>query len=274
MSFSRRALFISHGGGPMPILGDPGHQQLVDTLKQLALTLPKPSAILLISAHWEEDIATVTSAEAPGLFYDYYGFPAAAYQIQYPAAGQPALAAQVLQSLKQAGLAAGADAKRHFDHGMFVPLKIMYPEADIPCVQLSLLRSLDASAHLALGKALRRVDYPGLLVLGSGFSFHNLPAFFATPTPEATAKNTAFEHWLRDTCSNPLLTEAEREQRLQHWAQAPGARFCHPREEHLLPLLVCAGYAGNASKTHYATAVLGKMSGMFYWVANAEMANT
>lgn len=274
MPVTRQALFISHGGGPMPLLGEPGHQQLVDTLKQLALTLPKPRAILLISAHWEEEIATVTSAAAPGLFYDYSGFPATAYQIQYPAVGEPALAAQVVQSLQQAGLAARADTKRNFDHGMFVPLKIMYPQADIPCVQLSLLHSLDASAHLALGKALRSVQYPGLLVLGSGFSFHNMREFFATPTPEATAKNQAFEHWLLDTCSNTLLTEAEREQRLQHWAQAPAARFCHPREEHLLPLHVCAAYAGNASKTHYATTVLGKMSGMFYWVTNAEVANT
>lgn len=274
MPVTRQALFISHGGGPMPLLGDPGHQQLVDTLKQLALTVPKPSAILLISAHWEEESATVTSAAAPGLLYDYYGFPAEAYHIQYPASGEPALAAQVLQTLQQAGLPARADARRNFDHGMFVPLKIMYPQADIPCVQLSLLNSLDAAAHLAIGKALRALDYPGLLVLGSGFSFHNMREFFAAPTPDATAKNQAFEHWLRDTCSSPALTAAEREQRLRHWAKAPAARFCHPREEHLLPLHVCAAYAGNACQSHYTTAVLGKTSGMFYWSANAETTNT
>lgn len=265
MSQSRQALFISHGGGPMPLLGEPGHQQLVNTLQQLAKTLPKPRAILLISAHWEEQVATVTSSAAPGLLYDYYGFPAESYQIQYPAAGEPQLAAQVVEKLQQAGIAAQSDAKRPFDHGMFVPLKLMYPQADIPCVQLSLLRSMNAEAHLAIGRALRELDYPGLLVLGSGFSFHNMREFFAAPNADATAKNKAFEAWLLDTCSNPDLTTAQREQRLQQWEQAPAARYCHPREEHLLPLHVCAAYAASASKAHVNAHVLGKDSGIYYW---------
>lgn len=261
----RQALFISHGGGPMPLLGEPGHQELVDTLQQVAATLPKPSAILLISAHWEEPVATVTSASAPGLLYDYAGFPSDAYQIQYPAPGEPRLAAQVLSCLKQAGLPARENTTRDFDHGMFVPLKLMYPQADIPCVQLSLLASLDARAHLKLGKTLQQLQYPGLLVIGSGFSFHNLRAFLSPPTTEANTQNQAFEAWLTDTCSNIYLTTAEREMRLENWADAPGARFCHPREEHLLPLHVCAAYAGTASQTHYAVKVMNKMSGMFYW---------
>lgn len=261
----RQALFISHGGGPMPLLGDPGHQQLVDTLQQVATTLPKPSAILLVSAHWEEPIATVSSSPTPGLLYDYNGFPAEAYQIQYPAPGEPALARQVVNCLQQAGLPAQENATRNFDHGMFVPLKLMYPQADIPCVQLSLLTSLDASAHLKLGKALQKLQYPGLLVIGSGFSFHNLRAFLSPPTAETNARNQAFDAWLTDTCSNPNLTTAERELRLQNWAEAPAALFCHPREEHLLPLHVCAAYAGNASQTHYSVNVMNKESGMFYW---------
>lgn len=265
MPKSQQALFISHGGGPMPLLGEPGHKQLVSTLQQLALSIPKPSAILLISAHWEEQVATVTSSADPGLLYDYYGFPAESYQIQYPAAGEPQLAAQVVTALQQAGITAHSDANRPFDHGMFVPLKLMYPQADIPCVQLSLLRSMDAAAHLAIGRALQALDYPGLLVLGSGFSFHNMREFFAAPTAEATAKNKAFEAWLLDTCSNPALSTAQREQRLQQWENAPAARYCHPREEHLLPLHICAAYAATASQTHLNANVLGKDSGIYYW---------
>jgi len=265
MSKATDVLFVSHGGGPMPLLGDPGHQDMVDRLTELAADLRKPSAILVISAHWEEAIPTITSGTTPSLIYDYYGFPSEAYKIEYPCPGEPVLAQQVAQALDQAGIQARLDDQRGLDHGAFVPLKLMYPEAKIPCIQLSLVNTLDASTHLAIGRALQALDYDYLLVLGSGFSFHNMRAFFAAQTPEIQARNLAFEDWLEQTCGDSSLSEPERAKRLADWEQAPHARFCHPREEHLLPLHVCYGLANKASDRHIAATILGKQSGMFYW---------
>jgi len=258
-------LFISHGGGPMPLLGDPGHREMVERLTELANRLHKPSAILVISAHWEESVPMITSGASPQLIYDYYDFPPEAYSIEYPCLGEPGLARQVYQALEQSGVPAQLDDRRGFDHGLFVPLKLMYPDADIPCVQLSLVDSLDASSHLAIGRALQGLDYANLLVIGSGFSFHNMRAFFATDTPEIRARNQAFEDWLEETCGDTALQESERGERLAHWERAPHARFCHPREEHLLPLHVCYGLADKPSDTHISATILGKKSGMFYW---------
>jgi len=265
MQRTNDVLFISHGGGPMPLLGDPGHREMVDQLTRIADTLRKPSAILVISAHWEESVPTITAGANPPLIYDYYGFPPESYEIQYPAPGEPALAGQIHSALEQAGIPAKLDDRRGFDHGLFVPLKLMYPEADIPCVQLSLVDSMDPGTHLAIGRALQALDYDNLLVIGSGFSFHNMRAFFASATPEIQARNRAFEDWLEATCIDPELTETERAERLLHWDRAPHARFCHPREEHLLPLHVCYGLAGKAAQRRFGATILGKESGMFYW---------
>jgi len=260
-------LFLSHGGGPMPLLGDPDHREMVERLTELAGRLRRPSAILVISAHWEASVPTITSGANPELIYDYYGFPPESYEITYPCPGEPALAQQVHQALEQAGIAARLDDRRGFDHGLFVPLKLMYPQADIPCVQLSLVDSLDAEAHLAIGRALQALDVPNLLVIGSGFSFHNMKAFFGPSTPEIEARNLAFEAWLEATCCDTGLTEAQRTERLVHWERAPHARFCHPREEHLLPLHVCYGLAGRPSEPPIVATILRKKAGMFHWPA-------
>ena len=209
----------------------------------MAPKLRPPSAIIVISAHWEEPIPTVTSGRQPSLIYDYYGFPPEAYQIRYPCPGEPGLAQCLHDQLKGAGIAARLDPDRGFDHGLFVPLKILFPAAEIPCIQLSLLKSLSPSEHIALGKQLRHLEQPNLLVIGSGFTFHNIRNFFEVETPTAAAMNAAFEAWLLETCTSQDLSEAEREQRLLNWESAPHARFCHPREEHLLPLHVCYGVA-------------------------------
>ncbi|MDK9558989.1 class III extradiol ring-cleavage dioxygenase [Marinobacter sp. M216] len=271
MTTDNDVLFISHGGGPMPLLGDPGHRELVERLSEMGGALKKPSAILVISAHWEEAVPTITAGANPPLIYDYYGFPPEAYDIQYPCPGEPVLARQVYQALDKAGIPARLDDKRGFDHGLFVPLKLMYPEADIPCVQLSLVGSLDAGVHLAIGKALQALDYDNLLVIGSGFSFHNMRAFFTPNTPEIQARNQAFEDWLDETCSDSTMPESRRAERLIHWDQAPHARFCHPREEHLLPLHVCYGLAGRASDAHIPATILGKKSGMFHWSSESPL---
>jgi aromatic ring-opening dioxygenase catalytic subunit (LigB family) len=258
-------LFLSHGGGPMPLLGDAGHADMLDCLKKIAAKLAKPSAILVISAHWEEDRATVTSGSNPSLIYDYYGFPAGSYQITYPCPGEPELAKQIARVLESSQISANDDPQRGFDHGLFVPLKIMFPAADIPCVQLSLLKSLNPSEHILLGQALQNLNHDNLLVIGSGFSFHNIPEFFKPINKESKAQNEAFEAWLIETCSNPNISEKEREQRLIDWQQAPAARYCHPREEHLLPLHVCYGLAQTACSEYFELQVLNKKASMYLW---------
>ena len=258
-------LFVSHGGGPLPLLGDAGHAEMVACLEEIAGRLRRPSAILVISAHWEEDQPTVTAGDAPALIYDYYGFPEASYHIEYPCPGKPALAQAVHTALESAGIRSAQDAERGFDHGLFVPLKILFPAADIPCVQLSLNNNLDAAEHLRVGAALRNLDWENLLVIGSGFSFHNMRAFFATETTESRALNAAFEQWLNDTCTSAALTEDARTQQLIQWQEAPGARFCHPREEHLLPLHVCYGVAQSPCAEPFMLNILHKRASMYLW---------
>ena len=196
-------LFIPHGGGPMPLLGDKSHEKLISFLKKIPADLGKPQAIILISAHWEESVPTITSGSAPKLIYDYSGFPEESYHIHYPAPGSPELAEKGFQLFKKNGIDAKLDNKRGFDHGMFVPLKLMYPAADIPCIQISLVKSLDPKIHLQMGRALANLRDENILFIGSGFSFHNLREFF-TPQPNGIdAKNAAFEKWLIETCTDP-----------------------------------------------------------------------
>lgn len=264
MSHSHSIAFISHGGGPMPLLGDPGHAEMIKALQKLTTLLPTPKAVVVISAHWETETTTLTAGEQPPLIYDYYGFPPAAYEVQYPAPGAPALAEELATCLQQADIPVQLDRTRGFDHGLFVPLKIMYPSADIPCVQVSLNNSLDPGFHLRLGQAMASLSSEGVLFLGSGFSFHNMRAFFSLDNPDQQALNNAFEHWLQETL-NSDIDEADREQRLRQWEQAPGARFCHPREEHLLPLHVCYGLAGKACADSMHFKVIGKQASAYRW---------
>ncbi|MGL5264752.1 MAG: DODA-type extradiol aromatic ring-opening family dioxygenase [Plesiomonas shigelloides] len=265
MATHHRALFISHGGGPLPLLGDPQHAQMVSCLQTIAKQISKPSAIITVSAHWESHSASVTSGSMPKLIYDYGGFPPESYTIQYPCPGSPTLAHDLTTKLKSAGITTTEDPNRGFDHGLFVPLKIMYPEADIPCVQLSLLSSLNPESHIRLGEALRDLNDPSILLIGSGFSFHNMRAFFTPETTELKAANNAFQQWLIATCTSRELSENERCDRLINWDKAPFSRYCHPREEHLLPLHVCYGFAGSACTQAFELEILNKETSMFLW---------
>jgi 4,5-DOPA dioxygenase extradiol len=240
-----RFLYIPHGGGPLPLLGDEGHQELVGFLRSFATSMHRPKAIIVVSAHWEATVPTVTAGASPSLIYDYYGFPAEAYRLQYPAPGDPALAGRIKAALNEAGFSVVMDTSHGFDHGMFVPLTLMYPEADIPCVQLSLVRGLDPALHLQMGQALAALGEEDILVLGSGFSFHNMQEFFNSPGPGVVGdpRNDAFQAWLAETCGSSSLEPLERLERLAAWETAPHSRYCHPREEHLLPLHVIAGAA-------------------------------
>ena len=258
-------LFIPHGGGPLPLLGEESHQELVSFLQKISHTLVEPSAILVISAHWEAEQATITSGVAPDLLYDYSGFPPAAYQLQYPAPGNPGLADTICQLLQESGIEARLDGQRPFDHGLYIPLILMYPEAAIPCLQLSLVKGFDPETHIRMGKALAALRRENILILGSGFSFHNLRAFFLNSGGGSDSKNEAFEQWLVDTCTNPGHSAAVREERLMEWSAAPFARYCHPREDHLLPLHVCVGAGGTAAEAVFAGRVMGKKVSAFHW---------
>ena len=259
-------IYLSHGGGPLPLLGDESHVEMIACLKEITTRLPKPSAILVISAHWEENIPVITSGSHPILIYDYYDFPEEAYNIQYPCDGEQDLARKIYKLLEVADINARLDGQRGFDHGLFVPLKIMYPEADIPCVQLSLVNGLDPMTHIDIGRALQNLGHDNLLVIGSGFSFHNMMAFFTPDTNESKTWNESFEDWLLDTCSNSFIDEEERTKRLVNWEQVPFARYCHPREEHLLPLHVCYGLAGRACTESFELRILNKKSSMYLWL--------
>lgn len=249
------SFFLSHGGGPWPYMdGDyrRAHARLEASLQALPATLPAtPRAILMISAHWEEAAFTVMTSAAPGMLYDYGGFPAHTYEVVYPAPGDPALAERVVALIEAAGLPAARDARRGFDHGAFCTLAPMLPGADVPVVQLSLKRGLDPAEHLALGRALGPLRDEGVLILGSGFSFHNLRLYGAA----GRQPSAAFDAWLQAALPSP----EGRAERLQAWAQAPAARLAHPREEHLLPLMVAAGAAEGeaASCSYHETEFLG-----------------
>lgn len=236
-------VFLPHGGGPWPFvdvgLGDQGELDELAAYLRSVSRLPRspPAALLVVSAHWEERGPTVTTSPHPPLLYDYYGFPPESYQITWPAPGDPPLAERVRALLEDAGFSTAQDARRGFDHGTFVPLKLAYPDADVAVVQLSLIEGLDAAEHIRMGQALAPLRDQGVFIIGSGMTYHNLRAFAPRSAPVAAA----FDEWLRGTAT---LDEAARNRGLIGWQSAPGARAAHPREEHLLPLMVMAGAAG------------------------------
>jgi aromatic ring-opening dioxygenase catalytic subunit (LigB family) len=261
-------LYIPHGGGPLPILGHPGHDELVHFLKSIVDTFKKPSTILLISAHWEEREPTLTSGARPPLIYDYGGFPEESYAIRYPAPGSPTLAESIKTLLEAGGLSANLDDRRGFDHGLFVPLTLMYPDAQIPCLQLSLLNSLNPADHLEMGQALAPLREKDILVIGSGMSFHNMQAFFSADDESSNKKCAAFDNWLIETCIDKELSPQVRKERLLNWQDAPHGPFCHPREEHLLPLHVCYGMAfaeTPCAELVFNKEVMGKRVSAFLW---------
>lgn len=236
--------FIPHGAGPCFFMewqpADAWHP-MADFLKRAASTLPRrPRAIVMVSAHWLEPAFTVTSGHKPALIYDYHGFPRHTYELKYPAPGEPELAARIDWLLAEARLPSRQDATRGFDHGMFIPMLLMFPEADIPVVQLSLINSLDPEVHLQAGRAIASLRDEGVLIIGSGMSFHNMQGYGA---PRFGPISDAFDHWLTQTVEKPGPI---RHRALADWAQAPSARLCHPSraEEHLLPLMVVTGAAG------------------------------
>jgi len=265
MSNKTSILFLSHGGGPRPILDTPDHRELVEYWQNAVEKLPKPDAILVISAHWEEDQVRVTAGSRTKLYYDYYGFPEETYHLDYPCPGEPHLAQQIVGALNSKQIEAKLNFDRGLDHGVFVPLLKMYPKADIPVVEMSLLNSLDAKSHIDIGEALKELNYDNLLVIGSGFSFHNLPFLRAPDKTQVEEKNKIFQNWLIKTCSDRDIQQSERYNKLINWEAAPHARFCAPREEHLLPLHVCAAMANQPARESAIVRAMGVSCCCFQW---------
>lgn len=239
-------LFIPHGAGPCFFMDwnpPEAWNKTAAWLRSIQASLPaRPTAILLVTAHWLAAQPSLASGAQPGMLFDYYGFPPHTYQLNYPAPGAPALAGRAASLLTQAGFAPVQDDARGYDHGSFVPLLVAFPDADIPVLQMSLLASLDAAEHIRFGQALQPLRDEGVLIIGSGMSYHNMRGY---GDPRSTAISAEFDHWLGETVALP---EAERNARLADWARAsgPAGRLSHPvgREEHLLPLHVAAGAAG------------------------------
>lgn len=237
--------YLPHGGGPcffMDWTRGPADtwDRMAAFLSGLIATLPtKPKAVVVVSGHWEEAGFAVTTSPRPPLLFDYYGFPEHTYRLTYPAPGSPELAQHVRDLLQAAGFATSADAERGFDHGVFVPFKLVLPDADVPVVELSLRADLDAEAHLRAGRALAPLRDEGVLIVGTGMSFHNMRLF----GPGAAAPSKTFDQWLSATVG--AADAPARNRQLAAWADAPAARASHPREEHLLPLMIAAGAAGD-----------------------------
>ena len=237
--------FIPHGAGPCFFMDwNPADtwDEMAAFLRGIVDTLPaRPRAIVVVSGHWLAPQFTVTGHARPGLIYDYSGFPPHTYELAWPAPGEPELAQRISTLLSKAGEPARVDAQRGFDHGVFIPLKLVFPRADIPVVQLSLRHDMDPAAHLATGRALAALRDEGVLIIGSGMSFHNMRGY---GDPRYSPLSARFDNWLSAAVESE---PAQRDALLADWERAPHARDSHPprAEEHLIPLLVAAGAAAN-----------------------------
>lgn len=258
--------YLPHGGGPWHVMddafGDPvGYGKLREYLVKFGQEYSqKIKAILVISAHWEEDFPTVQFGSNPPLLYDYYGFPESTYHLNWPASGNTELSERIENLIKASGFITKREFKRGYDHGTFVPLMIAFQKPKIPVVQLSLVKTLDAETHINLGKAIEPLRDEGVLIIGSGMSYHNMRGFISGGTSDAENAEK-FNNWLSETITNPNVHE--RNLALMNWEKAPAALENHPRNEHLAPLFVIAGTTGNdTGLIDYAGTLMGvKISG-------------
>lgn len=271
---------LSHGGGPLPLLGDPGHASINRSLQQripklLNLDDPKkrPRAIILVTAHWSTATPTITNSDSPELIYDYYGFPPEAYEIKYPAKGDSVIAKQVSDAIKKEGLDGVKLENRGWDHGVFVPLKMSIPSANIPIIQVSVLKSEDPTQHLKLGRALQSFREDNIAIIGSGFaSFHNLPAMMSMRnplSPQRTELQRMGKEW-NDDLNEVMGRDLEgRWKGLEGWRKLKNADVMHPPRggEHFMPLIVCAGAGGEDETRKYVDEYLGMDIYTYYWGA-------
>ncbi|HVJ31483.1 MAG TPA: class III extradiol ring-cleavage dioxygenase [Terriglobia bacterium] len=237
------SLFLSHGAPTLPLTSCPAHDFLVD----LGLQLKKPRAILVASAHWETATPAVSAVAANETIHDFYGFPQALYQLTYPAPGLPELAESVSDLLCTAGLACQIDHHRGLDHGAWVPLMLMFPEADVPVLQLSLQQGLGPAHHLQLGRALAPLREQDVLIVGSGSLTHDLSRFRGQRLDSPAAPDVdAFADWMTERLMRSATCDL-----LTYRRQAPYAAAHHPSEEHLLPLFVACGAGGEKATAQH-----------------------
>lgn len=233
--------FISHGGGPWPWV--PPMREFFAPLEASLKKMVEehgetPRAILMVSGHWEEHEVGIMGSAKPPMIYDYSGFPAHTYKISYPAPGAPEVAAKTLSLLKEAGIPAHINTTRGFDHGLYAPMEVMYPNADVPIFQVSMLNSYDPAQHISIGRALKPLRDEGIMIIGSGLSFHNL----RLARGEGRTPSAMFDHWLYKT----MMSEPDkRREAMLNWEKAPAARICHEYEDHLVPIFVALGAAEN-----------------------------
>jgi 4,5-DOPA dioxygenase extradiol len=237
---------------------------MIEFMKNLPDKIKRPDSIIVISAHWEEDVVTIQSGSNPDIMYDYYGFPDAAYNIKYPCKGDSDLALKIAELLRKNNIEYSLDDNKTYDHGSYIPLKMMYPNAGIPVLQISLNHNLDPLTHLNIGKALRPLLEDNILIIGSGFSFHNMREFDFIGKNVENSLNNAFQDELIEICCSEKNEEKKWEYFI-NWENIPGARYCHPREEHLLPLLVCAGLCKDVGTKIFDDYILGKRATAFLW---------
>lgn len=262
--------FLSHGGGPWPWLSGPMRDSMVlleESLRALPTELGEdPKAILMVSGHWEMPEFTVQTNPNPPMVYDYGGFPEHTYSIQYPAPGSPELAARVAGLLGDAGIPVDEDPQRGYDHGMFAPLAVSWPDADVPVVQLSIKKGYDPDEHLAAGRALAPLREEDVLILGSGLSYHNL----ALMGPAAARPSREFDEWLTESLVR--VPPSERVERLRRWELAPSARVAHPSEDHLIPLMVVVGASeeDRAVRTYHQDDFFGYVSASSFRFETAD----
>jgi aromatic ring-opening dioxygenase catalytic subunit (LigB family) len=258
----------------MPILGDPDHRHLVNSWKTrvrkvLKLNTPEaPKAIILVTAHWSTGQPTISSGSRHELYYDYYGFPQEAYSLKYNASGSPDIAQEIFKRLQKAGFSPKLDDKRGWDHGVFVPLKMIIPDESIPVIQMSVLDSEDPEDHFKMGQAISDLRKENIAIIGSGYAtFHNLRVMFS-----GSANTPAFKANIRewsDVLNEAVMTEEadKRLAKLKHWRQFPHAYTMHPNggAEHFLPLIVAAGAAGSGKGGLYGDEYKGNDMFSFYW---------
>ena len=233
--------FLSHGGGPWPYMED-SHRRHFNKLERSLLAIRDEwgiavRAILVVSGHWETAEFAVSSAALPGMVFDYHGFPEHLYRIKYDAPGSPEIAMRIRGMLEAGGFSCQSDSERGFDHGTFSLMKPIYPTGDMPIVQLSIKQDFDPHAHLSAGRLLAPLREEGVVIVGSGSSFHNL----GLRGPAAIEPSRRFDDWLQQTLLQ--TSTAERRERVLTWKAAPDARIAHPREDHLIPLMVALGAA-------------------------------
>ncbi|CAH2238482.1 extradiol ring-cleavage dioxygenase-like isoform X2 [Pararge aegeria] len=239
------AVFVNHGGGPMPLLGDKDSIGLTRFLRDEVkkyVNLKELKAIILVTAHWEESKVTISSSEHHDLYFDYYGFPPETYKYRYDAPGDPELAKRIHTELTKAGIDSKLDPKRGWDHGVFVPMMLINPTADIPIIQISVLANQNPEEHYNLGQVLHQFRKEGIAIFGSGMSYHNMREFrFSRNTGRVV--NEEFDAFLYNACTS---TNEKRKEQLLVWEKQPGASDAHPPRaaEHLMPLIVIAGAGG------------------------------